>query len=560
MTEPLDHADVVVIGAGLGGLCTAAYLATAGRRVIVVDRHSVPGGNGTVFTHDGYEFDVGLHYIGDCGPGGGIPSVLEPLGIDLVYREMDPDGFDTFVFDDGTRFSVPKGVDAFRDRLVATFPDDAAGIGRYLDVIVGIDAELSGRGPGPLVVEHLSTTLGELFDDLDLSPRVRTVLSGQHGTYALPPSKVSLLLHAALVMHYLKGAYYPEGGGQVIADRLAAVVRGHGGQILLQTPVEEILVESGPDGPAAVGVRLHVPSSKRAQGVPEVIHAPAVVSNADLRTTVTRLLPPGSLPDDVVVATEHYEMTLPLFVLYLVLDRDLSAEMPNTNLWLLGDDVEAEYAALFAGELSDHPMTYITSASLKDPTNPRLCRPGQTNVQVMTLVPADHEWWGLRGGGPAAGERYRTNPAYLARKRRVRDLLVARAETVLPGLEASIVHEECATPITHERFVRSTGGTSYGIAATPEQFALNRPGYTTALPGLFLVGASTTMGHGIGGALAGGRALRPGRARATTRPSARPDLGDLTRDGRFGVASLHLTQRTPRHRSRLVDDPETHRR
>lgn len=500
----LETADVVVVGAGLGGLCTAAHLAVAGQRVVVVDRHSVAGGNGTVFTHHGYEFDVGLHYIGDCGPGGGIPSVLGRLGIDLSFREMDPDGFDTFVFDDGSRFAVPKGVEAFRARLHDAFADEAAAIDAYLDVVVGIDTELSGPGPGPVVVEHLSSTLGELFDRLGLSPRLRTVLSGQHGTYALPPSKVSLLLHSALVMHYLKGAYYPEGGGQVIADRLVEVVCDHGGTILLQTPVEQILVEHGPDGPEVAGVRLHVPSSKRAAGVPEVIRAPVVVSNADLPTTVTRLVPPGALPAEVVDTVRGYEMTLPLFVVYLILDRDLSRELPNTNLWLLGDDVEEEYARLHAGELSDRPMTYITSASLKDPTNPRLCRPGQSNVQIMTLVPADHRWWGLHGGGPAAGERYRTNPEYVARKREVRDLLMARAERVLPGLEASIVYEECATPVTHERFVRSTGGTSYGIAATPEQFGLHRPGYTTELPGLYLVGASTTMGHGIGGALAGG--------------------------------------------------------
>lgn len=520
----LERADVIVVGAGLGGLCTAAYLAVAGRRVIVVDRHSVPGGNGTVFTHDGYEFDVGLHYIGDCGPGGGIPSVLEPLGIDLVFREMDPDGFDTFVFDDGTRFAVPRGIDAFRERLVEAFPDDAVGIEVYLDVIAAIDHELTGAGPGPVVIAHLSTTLGELFDELELSDRCRTVLSGQHGTYALPPSKVSLLLHAALVMHYLKGAYYPEGGGQVIADRLAEVIRAHGGAIVLQTPVEQILVEHGPDGPAVAGVRLHVPSARRAQGVPDVIRAPVVVSNADLKATVTHLLPPDALPDEVEAAVRDYEMTLPLFVLYLVLDRDLSTELPNTNLWLLGDDVEAEYAGLFAGHVSDRPMTYITSASLKDPTNPRLCRPGQTNVQIMTLVPGDHAWWGLHDGGPAAGERYRTNPAYRARKQELRDRLLAQAERVLPGIEASIVHEEAATPITHERFVRSTGGTSYGIAATPEQFALNRPGNASALPGLFLVGASTMTGHGIAGVLAGGvacaGAILGGSARAIARAQA----------------------------------------
>lgn len=496
-------ADVIVVGAGLGGLTAAAYLTVAGKRVVVIDRHSVAGGNGTVFTHDGYEFDVGLHYIGDCGPGGGIPSVLEPLGIDLTYRPMDPDGFDTFLFPDGTSFAVPVGVEAFRARLHEAFPDEGPAVDGYLDVVTAIDGELIGGGPGPAVIEHLNDTLGDLFERLGASARLRTVLSAQHGTYALPPSRASLLLHAALTMHYLKGAYYPEGGGQVIADRLAEVVRAHGGTIHLQTPVTEILVEDG----RAVGVRLHVPSPRRAEGVPDVIRAPVVVSNADLERTVHELVGDEHLPADWVATVTGYEMALPLFVVYLVLDVDLAAQgVPNTNLWLLGDDVEEQYAALEAGRMTERPMTYITSSSLKDPTNPRLCRPGQTNLQVMTLVPRDHAFWGLDAGGPAAGERYRTNEAYRARKAELRDRLLELAEEALPGLRDHIVHEECATPITHERFVRSTGGTSYGIACTPEQFALNRPQPTTPLPGLYLVGASTMSGHGIGGVLAGGLA------------------------------------------------------
>jgi all-trans-retinol 13,14-reductase len=522
-TDPaLEQADVVIVGAGLGGLTTAAYLAVAGRRVVVVDRHSVAGGNGTVFTHEGYEFDVGLHYIGDCGPHGAIPSALRPLGIELTYREMDPDGFDTFFFPDGSSFRVPKGVEAFKARLIEAFPDEVEGIEQYLDVVTAIDAELSGGGPGEAVMAHLDATLGSLFDDLGLSTRLRTVLSGQHGTYALPPSQVSLLLHAGLTMHYLKGAYYPEGGGQVIADRLVDVIEAHGGRIVLQTPVERVVV--GDDG-SVEGVRLHVPSARRAQGVPEVIRTPAVVSNADLKHTVLDMVGPEHLPADYVATVADFEMSLPLFVLYLILDIDLAEQgVPNTNFWVLSDDVEHEYATLEGGSMLDDPMTYITSASLKDPTNRRLCRPGQTNVQIMTLVPREHEWWGLTAGGPAEGERYRTNEAYRARKGEVRDRLLAMAERALPGLGEHIVYEECATPVTHERFVRSTGGTSYGIACTPRQFALNRPGYASPLPGLFLVGASTMSAHGIAGAINGGVACASAVLGTSARKLARSRL------------------------------------
>ena len=97
-------ADVIVIGAGPGGLACAAYLSALGKHVVVVDRHTVPGGNMSCFTHrdpatgEEYEFDVGLHYLGDCGPRGSIPSVLDPLGVRPDYLPMDASGYDTLPF------------------------------------------------------------------------------------------------------------------------------------------------------------------------------------------------------------------------------------------------------------------------------------------------------------------------------------------------------------------------------------------------------------------------------------------------------------------------------
>ncbi|MBK9180897.1 MAG: NAD(P)/FAD-dependent oxidoreductase [Acidimicrobiales bacterium] len=502
MHGDLRDADVVVVGAGLGGLTAAAYLAALGQRVVVVDRHSVAGGNATVFTHHGYEFDVGVHYLGDCEPGGLIPSVLAPLGLEVRFREMDPDGFDTFVLPDGDTFRVPRGVDRYRERLVERFPGEREGIDTYLGVIETLDAELTGSRRWELLLEHTTTTLGSFFDQLRLSPRLRTILCGEHGTYALPPSRASLILHSALIMHYLKrGAYYPEGGGQVIADRLRSFIEDHGGEVVLRTPVDRIVVEQG----AVRGVHLRPPSPERAAGVPDEIRAPVVISNADLKRTVLDLVGPEHLPAEYVDRVRAYSMALPLFVDYLVLDRDLAAEgHPNTNVFVVGhDDVEAEYAGLEAGRMPAEPWTYLTFTSLKDPTNERLCRPGQTNMQVMTIAPAQHGFWGLHGG-PAEGERYRRNTEYRARKAELRNRVLAMAERGLPGIRDAIVYEEQATPITHERFTRSTGGTSYGIECTPEQFLLNRPAPATAIPGLFLAGASTMGAHGIAAVMAGG--------------------------------------------------------
>lgn len=497
----LTTADVVVVGAGIGGLTCAAYLAQLGKRVVVVDQHSLAGGNATVFEHEGYEFDVGVHYLGDCEPGGTFDSMLNPLGIQLEWNELDPDGYDQYHFPDGMVFRMPKGIEEFRTRLHEAFPDEKECIDAYVDTVRGIDAEITGATPPRYLLQHMDSTLGEFLAEFDPSPRLRTVMAAQHGVYALPPDEASLIMHALVVMHYFKGAYYPRGGGQVIADALCETIRSHGGDIVLRTRVDRILTEDG----HVSGVQLHAPSPERAKGVPTEIQAPIVVSNADLKRTVFELIGADEFPADYSERIDELEMALPIFVVYLVLDRDLAAEgFSNGNIFVCDtDDIEGAYASLEAGEVDHQAMVYITLSSLKDPTNPRLCRPGQTNLQVMTLAPRDHSYWGV-AEGPVAGERYRRNPEYVARKKSLRDLAVEAAARVIPGLGDSIVYEETATPITHERYVRSTGGTSYGVKCTPGQVLARRPAFGTPIEGLFVVGANTMMGHGIAGAMAGG--------------------------------------------------------
>ena len=72
--------DVVVIGAGLGGLSTAGYLAKEGKKVLVLEHHSVPGGYAHEFRRGKYRFEVSLHAIDGAGPGGWAYPVLKDLG------------------------------------------------------------------------------------------------------------------------------------------------------------------------------------------------------------------------------------------------------------------------------------------------------------------------------------------------------------------------------------------------------------------------------------------------------------------------------------------------
>jgi phytoene dehydrogenase-like protein len=503
--------DAIVVGSGLGGLACAAYLCAAGKRTLVLEGHATAGGNSQVFRRTvrgrAYEFDVGIHYIGECDRDGLITHILGGLGLAerVVFRPLDPDGYSTLIFP-GLRFRIPAHWERYRARLCQTFPYETEALGRVVDVLREVarqgrrlqndetsPAELLGR-PTAFAQWGLRPAT-ELFAAHGLSQAAQAVLLGEQGDYAVRPSKTPTVLAAGLTDHYMRGAFYPEGGGQVLAARLVEAIRAYGGELRTRAPVARIRIEDG----RAAGVEL--------ARTGERIDADVVVSNADLKRTVLELVGESHFPAAVVERVRAFRMSLPLFTTYLDLDVDLAAlGMPNTNWWIWGGtDLEGIYTELEAGRMPGVPLAYLTAATLKDPTNRRATPPGHTSVQIMTLVPREYAAFGVaQGPHEARSNAYHRDPVYRARKAALVEQLLETAEQVLPGLREHVVWKESATPLTQERFTHSTGGTSYGIEAACDQIGPLRPGAETAVPGLYLCGASTASGHGIANVLRSG--------------------------------------------------------
>lgn len=493
-------ADVVVVGAGPGGLTAAAYLARHGRRVMVVDARDVPGGHMSAFTHSGYEFDIGLHFT----VAESARAVLDPLGLDVEFHDQGA-RLATLLLP-GRRMTVPRGEDAVRTWLRDEFPAERRAVEGFFSTLHAINEEMSHLPDRPRlrdvpeltwgsrhVIRHARSTLGSHLDTLHASPQLRAVLAMLAGEGSLPPSRLSLLIYARMAAK-MSGMAYPVGGSGVISEGLASVVRDHGGELLFNTEVDRVLVEGG----RARGVRVRTASWDSGPEPAYDIHADTVVSAVDVKQTYLRLVDPADLPGRLVRRVRALETALPFFVVYLVLDRDLAAEgYPTVNTSVLGgEDVEEAYRGLAAGRLGPESPLYMWIANLADPANPRLCRPGQTNLQLMTVAPAAHDFWGVSPGRT-------TGARYVARRRELRNRLVALAERAVPGLEEAVVFEESATPVTEERLIRTTGASSYGPALTPSQ-VIGRPAFTGPVEGLYLAGASTRGGPGLVGTLHGG--------------------------------------------------------
>lgn len=526
--EPPAEVDIAVVGAGLGGLTASAFLARQGWRVACFDSHYVAGGCATQFSRGSgdqcYVFDVGLHYIGDCAPGGKIPTLLRSLGIEQDFVPLDPDGFDELVFPD-FKFRVPANLELFRERLLHLFPEEKNGIDRYVRFLQQINDVmlLTDRTEGKItpkaawyilsrgwqVLRYQKSSLHQVLEHCTKHPMLRAVLAAQHGDYALPPSQISAIMHAGLVNHYFRGAYYPKGGGQILSNRIADVVEKHGGSIHLRREVTGIVIEQG----RAVGIRI-----RSHHGEEHTIRAKIVLSGADIIQTFKRLVGPEHLPKTWQKKLNAWKMAHALFVLFLGVKGDLQQHgMRGVNYWKYDSyDTEHIYRNIEQNPSILPMSSYTTSGSLKDPHSAH-APTGHQTLEIMTVMNGANSRWHVEPH-EIANWSYRRKEPYIDLKHQIEEKLLEHLEQQFPGIRNTIVFRESATPISHGRYTQATGGTSYGLASTPDQYLGNRPGHKSPLHGLYLCGVSTRSGHGIIGAMNSGHESACEIARFLGRP------------------------------------------
>jgi len=494
---PKSDYPTVVIGAGLGGLCCAAYLAKQGIPVTVIEQHHIPGGYATSFDRAGgkFTFEVSLH--GTSVNNNATARILKDVGaldrlqlveLSAVYRLKTPD----------MDISIPqRNPEAYIQLLAEHFPAEKEGIRGFVQEMVGIaeEADRLHKKKGqffkpifPIQYRKMwkarNKTLADLMNDYVKDPALQSILASLWGYYGLPPSKLSGFYYAVATGGYLKnGSYYVKERSLDLSYALADVIEGSRGKILYETLVQKILVKDG----AVKGV---VTSGGK------ILPARAVVSNASALTTFNKMLPQEAVPADYLKKLNGYRPSLSTFIVWLGLNHELRGKIKSYSFHVgSGRGPEADYQSCLKGEIEEGSF----GVAIYDNVFEGYSAPGTSTLMLIFL--SGYEPWRKFEADYRAGHK----DAYYKEKERWAEILINRAEEkVVHGLSSMIEVKEAATPLTNWRYTSNTEGAIYGFEQSMGNSFMRRIDNRSPIKGLYLASAWGNPGGGYAGVLRAG--------------------------------------------------------
>ncbi|MDF1576866.1 MAG: NAD(P)/FAD-dependent oxidoreductase [Desulfurivibrionaceae bacterium] len=479
--------DTIVIGSGISGLTVAGLLAKNGRRVVIVERNRKPGGALRRFTRDGIPFDIGFHYTGGLGRGQILDVLWRYLGVrpEITPVPMHPDGYDYFRFRaSGTEVRAYYSYERAGEQMCAVFPDEAAGIARYLGTIKNI----CGKIPFYDLDLPLSPFLRDFFSSQDRplpeaiasmvkNPELQAVLAAPAFLYGVPPAKAGLTMHAAVAHSYYQGAWGIRGGGQAVVDGFLKTLTGHGVEILTGQGVEKIEVGNGCINGVTLADRRRIPAG-------QVIYTGHPAHLPDLVT-------PGSFRPAFTHRIKGLEDTISMFTVFGRMNRPAALPaLDRANLYCInrGFDLMADPAAVGNGSVL---LTAPGRRDLNAFDDDRRSGDG-----VILMRPAN---WSETARFSRENSRTR-GAGYREWKTAATKNLIERAAAGFGEGCLGIEPLAAGSPLTFRDELGSPAGGIYGVQHNLQQFVARA---RTKVQGLYLSGQGSLMTGLLGASMAG---------------------------------------------------------
>jgi phytoene dehydrogenase-like protein len=471
----MDKYDVVVIGAGNGGLTAAAKLAQAGANVLLLERHNIPGGAATSFCRGRFEFEVALHQLSGLGTPekpGLLRLQLDKLGVmdDLEFVEIS----DLYHVATADGFRITLKTD--RDETIAVlkdkFPHENDAIQRYFDLMAGFANDMIGafifRDPEPSrkkypnLYKYALRNSKEILDEYFSDPLLKAVLSVYWGYIGVPPTRLAFAYLAMVLFQYMEfKPYHIKGGSQALSNAILNKFVSNGGSARFNCGAKKIVVRDG-----------QIKGVITDEG--EEFASQYIVSNVSPIATYTHLMDRAQVPPDALVEMKSRNLSTSAFALFIGFDCEPQHLGINesTNFLMRSTDIsDGLLERMNQLDISDELMVL----SCYDVSDPEFSPPGTCQANVVTLK---------------YGEPWLRIPPrqYHDVKFRCAEAMLKRVYEIYPEAARHIEEIEVGTPLTHMRYLGHPLGAIYGYEMLTKDSLFFQPGSYSPIQGLFFAG------------------------------------------------------------------------
>jgi len=442
--------DVCVIGAGLSGLTGAILLAEAGRKVVVLEQHSIPGGYLQQFQRKGTRFDVGFHWVGSTRPDRPFNRLLEHLKI-LSRVEFVPYPADAAIeIRSGDKsFAYPTRFDAFVEKALATWPHERTGILKLAEEVEAecartkwFDLRRDGDYDSSIFAKTSRASLADRVAEWIADPWLREVLELQSCNLGLHAREVPWTKHALVFRSNFDDTSRIRGGGGAFVGAL--VDRG-----------KELGVEYRfREGVASLECKKRTVRAVRTEKG-DRIEAEMFIAACHPKT-VFRMI------DDDVVGAAYKNRLLAMresrgaVQLFARLKRPLPS-LGRTTLLLAGEE---PVIVFHPSDDRLEAMIYSEQAPFAEWRDQRVMRRGEEYERV---------------------------------KQAAIQAMLDRMTPAIPGLHDAIEDIYGATPLSDEWYTRNEFGSVFGVSHDIDQQGIDRPGPRMRMRNLWFTGHSITM-------------------------------------------------------------------
>ncbi|MCX6199061.1 MAG: NAD(P)/FAD-dependent oxidoreductase [Bacteroidetes bacterium] len=490
--------DIVVIGAGMGGLTAAATLSRAGYSVVVLDAANQAGGYLAGFHRNRFRFDTAVHWLNQCNPGGIINTVFETIGTD--YPKVTQQKRIKRFAGDHHDYLLTDNPDELKHQLQVDYPLEKEGIEKFFKHAKELGKTMNTWGNNVRAAEtyRISEKLQYIVQTFRfVLPFLKHIrFTGEEGLkkglnryfkdkklqsiFCTEPDLLSCLVPIGWA--YFKDFQNPpKGGGQAFPEWLQHVVEFFGNSIFFHCRVTKILL----DNTTAKGVEVDH------RGTKYKVNSRYVIAACDVETLYEKMLPAELVPQHFKDRLRNASLYGSSFTINVALDCD-----PTT----LGFGEEAihitKQTITRKEQTAANPETteiIILAPSCRDQT---MAPAGQGSITIF--MPAEmhqHEFWKTELN--TDGEHIR-GEAYHNLKTEIAEALLKRVEEkVAPGLRSHILFYEVATPFTHQRYTGNKNGTMMGARPGKENMKAKVAHYRTPVNNLILSGHWAELGGGV---------------------------------------------------------------